>query len=228
MGRVVVIEFVSLDGIVSDPDGSSGTAVGGWAFRHGPESVAGDKFRLGPVMDGGVMLLGRSTWELFSRIWPNRSDEFSTRLNKMAKLVASRTLTDASAWSNSELLDAELTEVVRQETRDVVVAGSLSVVRALQEADLVDEYRLLTFPSVLGIGEKLFAAVDTPVHLRLVSAVQAGVAVLATYERSEGQGRPNAAKRSSSEKTRLWLMPSAVTVMTCRVCSRCAPRPSPR
>jgi dihydrofolate reductase len=182
MGRVIVIEFVSLDGIVTDPDGSGGTAAGGWAFRHGPESVAGDKFRLGQLMDTGVMVLGRSTWELFSRIWPNRTDEFSVRMNKMAKLVASHTLTDVTAWSNSALLDGELVDAVRADARDVVVAGSLSVVRALQEADLVDEYRLLTFPSIVGAGDKLF---DTPGHLKLVSAAQAGAAVLATYERSE-------------------------------------------
>ena len=185
MGRVIVIEFVTLDGIVTDPDGSGGTAAGGWAFRHGPESVGGDKFRLGQLMETGVLLLGRSTWELFSRIWPNRDDEFATRMNKMAKLVASHSLTDVSAWSNSELLDGDLAEAVRAETRDVVVSGSLSVVRALQEADLVDEYRLLTFPSVVGAGDRLF---ETPIHLELRSAVQAGAAVLATYERSEGQG----------------------------------------
>jgi dihydrofolate reductase len=188
MGRVVVIEFVTLDGIVSDPDGSGGTPSGGWAFRHGPESVAGDKFRLGTLMDDGVMLLGRSTWELFTRIWPHRTDDFSVRMNKMAKLVASHTLTDVSAWSNSELLDGELTEVVERETRDVVVTGSLTVVRALQQADLIDEYRLLTFPSIIGTGEKLFPPVDTPVHLTLVSADRAGAAVLATYARSERQG----------------------------------------
>ena len=185
MGRVIVIEFVSLDGIVTDPDGSAGTATGGWAFRHGPESVAGDKFRLGPIMDSGVMLLGRSTWELFSRIWPSRTDDFSLRMNKMSKLVASRSLTDLSTWSNSTLLDGQLVDAVRAETRDVVVAGSTSVVRALQEADLVDEYRLLTFPSVVGTGSKLFVL---PVHLRLVSAEKVGAAVLATYARSESRG----------------------------------------
>lgn len=188
MGRIIVTGFVSLDGIVTDPDGSGGTPAGGWAFRHGPETVGGDKFRLGELMDSGALLLGRNTWELFSRLWPNRTDEFSTRMNKMAKVVASRTLTDLSAWSNSSLLEGELTDYVRAEPRDIAVTGSLSVIRALQAADLVDEYRLMTFPSIVGAGEKLFAASDTPVHLRLASVVQTGAASLATYERSEGRG----------------------------------------
>ena len=104
---VIVIEFITLDGIVSDPDGSGGTPAGGWAFRHGPEAVAGDKFRLGSVLDDGVLLLGRKTWELFSRIWPGRDDPFSTRMNAAPKLVASRTLTDASAWQNSQAVDGD-------------------------------------------------------------------------------------------------------------------------
>ena len=74
---VIVVEFVTVDGVVEDPDGSGGTATGGWAFRHGPEAVAGDKFRLGPLLDTGTLLLGRTTWELFSKLWPGRTDEFS-------------------------------------------------------------------------------------------------------------------------------------------------------
>jgi hypothetical protein len=70
---VIVIEFITLDGIVSDPDGSGGTPAGGWVFRHGREAVAGDPFRLGSVLDNGVLLLGRKTWQLFSRIWPSWS-----------------------------------------------------------------------------------------------------------------------------------------------------------
>ncbi len=182
MGQVIVIEFVTLDGVVTDPDGSAGTGFGGWAFRHGPEAVAGDKFRLGPVLDHGVMLLGRTTWELFSRIWPGRDDGFAVRLNAMSKLVASRTLTDVSAWSGSELLKGEPAEAVRAEARDVVVTGSLSVVRALQEQDLVDEYRLLVFPSVVGKGERLFEG--SAVELSCESAEQVGQAVLSRYRRA--------------------------------------------
>jgi len=143
---VIVIEFITLDGIVSDPDGSGGTPSGGWAFRHGPGTVAGDKFRLGRTLDEGVLLLGRSTWQLFSRLWPGRDDPFSARMNAVPKLVASRTLTDTSAWANSRVLDGELLPAVKNERRDVIITGSLSVVHALMAADLIDEYRLLTLP----------------------------------------------------------------------------------
>lgn len=184
MGRVIVTQFVSLDGVVTDPDGSAGTPRGGWAFRHGTEAVAGDKFRLGTLMEDGVMLLGRTTWELFSRLWPNRTDDFSVRLNAMDKLVASKSLPDASAWVNSTLVEGELLDAVRAERRDVVVTGSLSVVRALQENELVDEYRLLTFPTIVGEGDRLFTATSGAEDLTLVSTDKAGAAVLSCYQRS--------------------------------------------
>ena len=183
MGHVIVIEFVSLDGFVSDPDGSAGTPYGGWAFRHGAETVGGDKFRLSATLEEGVMLLGRRTWELFSQLWPGRSDDFAGRMNKAAKLVASSSLTDVSGWSNSTLLDGSLVDAVRAEPRDVIVVGSVSVVRALQEEDLVDEYRLFTCPSIVGAGERLFPPVGTPIHLRCVSADPVGAGVLTQYER---------------------------------------------
>jgi dihydrofolate reductase len=181
---VVVIEFSTLDGIVSDPDGSGGTPGGGWAFRQGPEAVAGDKFRLGSTLDDGVMLLGRTTWQLFSRIWPGRDDPFSARMNAVPKLVATRTLTDFSAWANSRILAGDLVDAVRQEQRDVVVTGSLSVVHALAAADLVDEYRLLTFPTVLGTGERLFPAGGPPAQLACLSAEQVGAAILTRYTKA--------------------------------------------
>lgn len=181
---VIVIEFITLDGIVSDPDGSGGTPAGGWAFRHGPEAVAGDKFRLGSVLDEGVLLLGRKTWELFSRIWPGRDDPFSTRMNAVPKLVASRTLADTSAWGPAQAVGGDLADVLKREQRDVVVTGSLSVVHALMAGDLIDEYRLLTFPDVLGTGERLFPDGSPPASLQCLSAERSGAAVLARYGRS--------------------------------------------
>jgi dihydrofolate reductase len=178
---VIVIEFITLDGIVTDPDGSGGTAAGGWAFRHGPEAVAGDKFRLGSVLDDGVLLLGRKTWELFSRIWPGRDDPFSARMNAAPKLVAARTMTGTSAWANSRAVDGDLIDAVKRERRDVIIAGSLSIARELMANDLIDEYQLLTFPTILGTGERLFPAGGPPAHLELVSAEQAGAAVLTRY-----------------------------------------------
>jgi dihydrofolate reductase len=102
---VIVIQFITLDGFVSDPDGSGGTPAGGWAFRPGPGTVAGDKFRLGSALDDGVMLLGRKTWQLFSRLWPGRDDPFSARMNAVPKLVGTRTLADTSAWADSRVID---------------------------------------------------------------------------------------------------------------------------
>ena len=189
---VIVIEFITLDGFVSDPDGSAGTPGGGWAFRHGPESVAGDKFRLGSTLDTGVLLLGRTTWQLFSNLWPHRDDPFSQRMNAVSKLVASSTLSDTSAWQNSSVLDGDLIDAVKRETRDIVVTGSLSVVHPLMAADLIDEYRLLTFPTILGSGTRLFPDGIGPAHLECVSSERVGAATLARYVRGnsvEGSGR---------------------------------------
>ncbi len=181
---VIVIQFITLDGIVSDPDGSGGTPTGGWAFRHGPETVAGDKFRLGSTLDDGVMLLGRTTWQLFSTLWPGRDDPFSTRMNTIPKLVASRTLTDASTWANSRVIDGDLVDTVKHERRDVIITGSLHVVHTLMADDLIDEYRLLTFPTILGTGQRLFPAGGPPAYLECLSAERAGAAVLARYGRT--------------------------------------------
>ena len=181
---VIIIEFITLDGIVSDPDGSEGTPAGRWAFRHGPEAVAGDKFRLGSVLDNGVMVLGRKTWQLFSRIWPGRDDPFSARMNAVPKLVASRTLTGASAWANSQVVGGDPIDAIKRERRDVIITGSLSVVHPLISGDLIDEYRLLTFPTILGTGERLFPAGSPPTHLECLSAERSGAAVLARYGRA--------------------------------------------
>ena len=186
MGRVIVIEFMSLDGVMHDPDGRDGTAQGGWAFRYGPEAVSGDPFQLGELLDTGAMLLGRRTWQLFAKIWPGRSDEFSTQMNTAAKWVASRSLDDVSGWQNSRLIEGELTGEVQRlrDERDVIVIGSTSVVRTLMEHDLVDEYRLLVFPTVLGRGNRLFTG-EAPVgDLRLISAEQSGTAALLRYEKA--------------------------------------------
>ncbi|MCQ4209881.1 dihydrofolate reductase family protein [Streptomyces longispororuber] len=183
---VIVIEFITLDGIVSDPDGSAGTPLGGWAFRHGPDSVGGDKFRLGSTLDDGVLLLGRTTWQLFSQLWPGRDDPFAARMNAASKVVASRTLTNADtmAWANSQVIDGDLVDTVKHERRDVIVTGSLSVVSQLQAADLVDEYRLLTFPSVLGTGRRLFPADGPRAELACLGAEQVGSAILTRYQRA--------------------------------------------
>jgi dihydrofolate reductase len=105
-------------------------------------------------------------------------------MNAVPKLVASRTLTDASAWVNSRVLDGTIVDAVKREPRDVTITGSLSVVHALMAEDLIDEYRLLTFPTILGTGDRLFPAGRPPAYLECLSAGQAGAAVLAQYGRA--------------------------------------------
>ena len=188
MNHIIVIEFITLDGVVEDPDGSAGTPGGGWALRQGPEAVAGDKFRLGSRLDTGALLFGRGTWKQFARIWPSRSDTFSARMNAAPKWVASRTLADVSAWNNSKLIAGELTDEVQRlrRERDVIVIGSTSIVHTLREHDLVHEYRLLVFPTVLGTGARLFDGPTEAGELRLVSVEHGGPTVLLRYER-DGQ-----------------------------------------
>ena len=136
------------------------------------------------MLDEGVLLLGRKTWEMFSRIWPRRDDPFSARMNAAPKLVATRTLTGASAWANSQAVDGDIIDAVKRQQRDVITMGSLSIVYTLTANDLIDEYRLLTFPTILGTGERLFPADGPPVYLELLAAGQAGAGVLARYRRA--------------------------------------------
>ena len=182
-GKVIVSQFVTLDGVVEDPDGSGGTPGGGWAFRLGPKRVAGDDFELGSILVTGVLLMGRTTWEVFARRWPSRADEFAGAMNRVPKVVVSRCAPALDAWSNSSLLEGELVAGVAELTRgqDVVVFGSTSVVHALAAADAVDEYRLLVIPTACGTGERLFVA---PVDLQLTAIETVGEAVLACYDRA--------------------------------------------
>ncbi|MGW0771928.1 dihydrofolate reductase family protein [Streptomyces sp. NPDC002676] len=183
---IIVIGFVTLDGVMSDPTGSEGTPLGGWALRHGREAIDGDKFRLDRTLDDGVLLFGRTTWQIFSRLWPGREGPFAARMNAARKLVASRTLsgTDNAAWANSRILEGDVIDAVKHEPRDVVVIGSLSIGRQLMAEDLIDEYRLLTFPTVLGTGDRLFPAGGPHAMLECLSAEQVGPAVLTRHRRA--------------------------------------------
>jgi dihydrofolate reductase len=186
MSGLMVIGFVSLDGIMEDPDGRGGFTHGGWAFRYGAEAVAGDKFGLGEIFNTGALLLGRRTWELFAGIWPGRDDPFSASMNAIPKLVVSRSMTRADRWQNSTVLTGDLVEVVskRKQDQDIVVTGSASVVRTLIAHDLVDEFRLLVFPLVIGTGRRMFPDGNPPLNLALESAETQGAAVRLTYTRA--------------------------------------------
>jgi dihydrofolate reductase len=187
MGKLMVIEFLSLDGVMQDPDGREGSPRGGFMFRYGPEPVEGDKFKIGGVFDTGVMLLGRRTWQYFAELWPGRDDPFSAKMNAIPKLVVSRTLEDASKWQNSTVLQGDLVTQVRKrkEEQDIVVTGSNSVIRTLMAEDLVDEFRLVVFPLVIGEGMRLFPDGTAPANLALASAEVVGPAVRLMYTRAE-------------------------------------------
>jgi dihydrofolate reductase len=181
MGKVIVCAFTTLDGVVEDPDGSGGTSFGGWAFRYGPGPVAGDKFGLGEILDTGIMVVGRKTWELFGGLFSTRTDDFSVKLNTMPKAVVSRSLDNAAGWTNSALLKGDLATEVKalRETRDVYITGSTSVVEELQAHDLVDQYRLIMFPLTTGQGQRLLPTGN----LELSECERMGPAVRLTYDR---------------------------------------------
>ena len=186
MGRIVVTEFVSLDGVMEDPGGSENFKYGGWTFEisRGDE---GDKFKLDETMSSEALLLGRRTYEGFAEAWPSRDGEFADRFNSMPKYVVSSTLEDPE-WTNSTVLNGDLAEEARrvrdEHEGDIVVHGSAQLVQGLLENDLVDELRLMVFPVVLGDGKRLFGETSgkKPLRLKSTQTVGDGVAIL-IYER---------------------------------------------
>lgn len=125
MGRLIVIESVSLDGVMEDPDGAQGRSYGGWAFRFGPEVIAGAKFKLGELLSTSTLLLGGVTWERFAQIWPTRDDHFSTKMNALPKLVVTRGRRSVAEWSNSTRLEGELAGQAQTAKRDRSGAAAL-------------------------------------------------------------------------------------------------------
>jgi dihydrofolate reductase len=184
VGRIVVTEFVSLDGVMEDPGGSEDFRHGGWSFEF-DRGDEGDKFKLDETLSSEALLLGRVTYEGFAAAWPSREGEFADKFNTMPKYVVSSTL-EAPEWTNSSVLRGEVAAEVaklRQEyDGDIVVHGSARLVQALVEHDLVDELRLMVFPVVLGSGKRLFGETSDKKRLRLVDSktVGDGVAIL-TY-----------------------------------------------
>jgi dihydrofolate reductase len=177
MGKVVVSEFVSLDGVIEDPGGAEGTEFGGWTFRFPAED--GQLFKLEELMASDVQLLGRVTYEEFAANWPameQETGEFGAKMNSMPKVVVSTTLTNPS-WKNTTVVSGNLPSVVRDLRQryagDILVAGSATLVAALREEDLVDEYRLMLHPVVLGRGKRLFEGGPTT-DLSLVESRKVG------------------------------------------------------
>jgi len=185
MGKIVVSENVSLDGIVQDPAGDEGFRHGGWVGRITDRPEVG-KLALDEALGAAAFLLGRRSYEWFAAKWPSRSGELADRLNSLPKYVVSSNLDDPD-WNNSTVLKGDVVNEVsrlRQEIDgDIVVPGSFQLLRMLMEHDLVDELRLKIFPVVLGAGERLFGETSDKKPIRLVASrtIDDGVAFL-TYE----------------------------------------------
>ena len=189
MSKLVVSEFVTLDGVIEDPGGAEGFDRGGWAFQfeRGPE---GDKFKLDEVPAADALLLGRRTYEGFAAAWPSRTDEvgFAEKMNAMPKFVVSTTLEEAE-WNNSTVIKGDVTEEIsrlkQQPGGDILVAGSGELVQTLMQHDLVDELRLMVFPVLLGSGKRLFADGAGATSFKLVEAKPTGEVVTLTLRLAE-------------------------------------------
>ena len=159
MGKVVVSQFITVDGVVEAPGGGEELERGGWAFKF-QRGDEGDAFKVSELQDSDVLLLGRRTYEGFAAAWPSRSgDPFSEKFNSMPKYVVSSTLSDPE-WNNSTVIDGDVAEAVaslkERYEGDILVNGSVQLVRQLAEEGLIDELRLMVFPTVLGKGKRLF------------------------------------------------------------------------
>jgi dihydrofolate reductase len=182
VGRIVVTEFVSLDGVVEAPGGGEDFKYGGWSFEFS-RGDEGDKFKLDETLSADALLLGRVTYEGFAAAWPSREGEFADKFNTMPKYVVSSTLAEPE-WNNSTVLKGDVAEEVaklkQQQDGEIVVHGSPRLVQTLIEHDLVDELRLMVFPVVLGSGKRLFGETSDKKALRLVDSkvVGDGVSIL--------------------------------------------------
>jgi dihydrofolate reductase len=176
MGKLVVTEFVSLDGVFEDPGGAEGYEHGGWTFEY-DRGEDGNQFKVDELMEAEVQLLGRVTYEGFANAWPSRTGEFADKLNSDPKYVVSSTLRDPQ-WQNTTVLSGEAAEEVAKLKREthgtILVAGSGTLVASLLAADLVDELRLMVFPTVLGRGRRLFPDGIDRLKLKLADARTVG------------------------------------------------------
>jgi dihydrofolate reductase len=184
MRRIVVSEFVTLDGVMEDPGGAEDFDRGGWAFQfeRGPE---GDKFKLDEVLEADALLLGRKTYEGFAKAWPTVTDEvgFAEKMNSMPKYVVSSTLESAD-WNNSTVINGDVAEGVAKLGGNILVAGSAQLVQTLMDHDLVDEYRLMIYPVLLGSGKRLFKEGADTTALQIVETNQTGQVATVVLQRA--------------------------------------------
>jgi dihydrofolate reductase len=190
MGKLVVTEFITLDGVIEAPGGGAEFEHGGWSFKF-DQGDEGGKFKYDELMASDAQLLGRVTYQGFAAAWPTMTNtgDFGEKMNSMPKYVVSRTLGPADAtWTNSTVIRDDVAGQVerlkKQVKGDILVAGSAQLVRTLAEHDLVDEYRLMLFPVVLGSGKRLFADGSPHTTLRLVDSKPIGKdgVVILTYQ----------------------------------------------
>jgi len=184
MGKIIVSENVSLDGVVEDPSGVEGFKHGGWVGKVTDRAEAGKRL-LDEALGAEAQLFGRRTYEFLAARWPSRSGALADRLNCLPKYVVSSTLEDPE-WNNTTVLKGDPLEEVSQLKQaldgEIVLAGSIQLARALIEDELVDELRLLIYPVVLGAGERLFTETEDKKPVRLVETRTVGDLAFITYE----------------------------------------------
>jgi dihydrofolate reductase len=186
MGKIVVTEFVSLDGVMQAPGGED-FKYKGWSFEF-DRGDDGNQFKLDETMEADALLIGKRTYESFAGAWPEREGEFADKFNSMPKFLVSSTLTDPD-WNNTTRLEGDVVEAVKK-LRDefdgtIQVPGSRQLVQDLIENDLVDQINLMIFPVVLGTGDRVFGEYSDKKAMRLVESktVGEGVVIL-IYERA--------------------------------------------
>ncbi|MGN6795744.1 MAG: dihydrofolate reductase family protein [Streptosporangiaceae bacterium] len=178
MGKIILSENVSLDGVVQDPTGEEGFKLGGWFLQIGDKDrEEWAKIEFAGALNAEALLLGRRSDEFFGERWLSRSGEWADRLNSMPKYVVSSTLQEPK-WSNATVLTgdvvAEVSKLKRALGGDIVVYGSVQLAHTLIEHDLVDELRLMIYPVALGAGERLFGETSDKKQLRLIDAQAVG------------------------------------------------------
>ena len=187
MGRVVVTEFVSMDGVMEAPGGEEGYKHTGWTFDFPDEGQY--EYKLEELQDAEVQLLGRVTYEGFAAAWPEQDDQagFAAKMNSMPKYVVSTTLEEAT-WENSTILRSldDVAKLRDEVEGNILVAGSSTLVHSLIERDLVDELRLMIFPVILGSGKRVFPELPDKTVFELADHRQYGSIVVHAYRR---QGR---------------------------------------
>lgn len=188
MGRLVVSENVTLDGVIQDPTGEEGFRLGGWFGQIGDQDrQAWAQAALDEALGTEVLLLGRRSYEFFATRWPSRTGALADRLNHLSKYVVSATTLDRPTWNNSTVLEGgvvdEVTTLKENVNGDIVVYASGQLVHTLMEHDLVDELRLMIYPFVLGAGARLFGETSNKTPMRLISTRTVGDSLaLLTYQ----------------------------------------------